>query len=80
MDNLRASPFLIKYIETFISDFRNSVIVARNPSVVTRATSFAERLRLPLVVIHGEEKDDIDKGDGRNSPPLDVFNDKPYVL
>lgn len=71
VDNLRASPFLIKYIETFVLDYRNAVIVARNPYVVQRATSYAERLRLPLVVIHGEERDETDHTDGRNSPPLD---------
>ncbi|CAH8858215.1 unnamed protein product [Trichobilharzia szidati] len=71
VDNLRASPFLTKYIETYIADYRNAVIVARNPGVVPRATSYAERLRLPLVVIHGEERDESDNTDGRNSPPLD---------
>ena len=35
-----------------------------------RATSYAERLRLGIAVIHGEEKeDDSEKFDGRNSPP-----------
>lgn len=77
VDNLRASPFLIKYIETYVLDYRNAVIVARNPSVVPRATSYAERLRLPLVVIHGEDRDDMENNDGRNSPPLDaVVNEK----
>ncbi|CAH8578448.1 unnamed protein product [Schistosoma haematobium] len=71
IDNLRASPFLTKYIETYITDYRNAVIVARNPGVVPRASSYAERLRLPLVVIHGEERDESDNTDGRNSPPLD---------
>ncbi|KAA3675961.1 uncharacterized protein DEA37_0014803 [Paragonimus westermani] len=71
VDNLRASPFLIKYIETYVLDYRNAVIVARNPSIVPRATSYAERLRLPLVVIHGEDRDDSEHNDGRNSPPLE---------
>lgn len=46
--------------------------MARNPNSVKRATSYAERLRLGIAVIHGEEKyDDEDKeDDGRNSPPL----------
>lgn len=45
--------------------------MARNPNSVKRATSYAERLRLGIAVIHGEEKyDDEDKeDDGRNSPP-----------
>lgn len=53
-----------------VPDYRNAVIVARHPGAVKRATSYAERLRLSIAVIHGEEKvaeSDID--DGRNSPP-----------
>lgn len=54
-----------------IPDYRNAVIVARNPNSVKRATSYAERLRLSIAVIHGEEKeDDSEKIDGRTSPPL----------
>lgn len=71
VDNLRASPFLIDYIEGTIPDYRNAVIVARNPNAVKRVTSYAERLRLGIAVIHGEEKEDeSEKYDGRNSPPL----------
>ncbi|XP_061181957.1 phosphoribosyl pyrophosphate synthase-associated protein 2-like isoform X1 [Saccostrea echinata] len=70
VENLRASPFLIDYIERLIPDYRNAIIVARNPNSVKRATSYAERLRIGIAVIHGEEKyDDEDKEDGRNSPP-----------
>jgi len=70
VDNLRASPFLIKYVEECIPDYRNAVIVARNPNAVHRATSYAERLRLPLAVIHGEEQSDSENTDGRHSPPM----------
>ena len=35
-----------------------------------RATSFAERLRLGLAVIHGEPKGEMED-DGRNSPPAE---------
>ncbi|XP_064622015.1 phosphoribosyl pyrophosphate synthase-associated protein 2-like [Lineus longissimus] len=69
VDNLRASPFLLQYIQEQIPDFRNAVIVARNPNSVKRATSYAERLRLGIAVIHGEEKSESEKDDGRNSPP-----------
>ncbi|KAK3090493.1 hypothetical protein FSP39_012283 [Pinctada imbricata] len=70
VENLRASPFLIDYIEKSIPDYRNSIIVARNPNSVKRATSYAERLRLGIAVIHGEEKDEDETcEDGRNSPP-----------
>lgn len=33
-----------------------------------RATSYAERLRLNIAVIHGEEKDESDHDDGQHLP------------
>ncbi|CAH1100114.1 unnamed protein product [Psylliodes chrysocephalus] len=70
VDNLRASPFLLQYIQESIPDYRNSVIVARNPAATAKATSYAERLRLGIAVIHGEQKEsDSDEVDGRYSPP-----------
>lgn len=46
------------------------MIVARNPGSAKKATSYAERLRLGIAVIHGEQKEsDSDMVDGRNSPP-----------
>ncbi|KXJ28612.1 Phosphoribosyl pyrophosphate synthase-associated protein 2 [Exaiptasia diaphana] len=70
VDNLRASPFIVRYISESVPDNRNAVIVAKNPSSAYRATSFAERLRLGIAVIHGEQKDDnFEEHDGRNSPP-----------
>ncbi|XP_044758698.1 phosphoribosyl pyrophosphate synthase-associated protein 2 [Coccinella septempunctata] len=70
VDNLRASPFLLQYIQECIPDYRNSVIVARNPGSAKKATSYAERLRLGIAVIHGEQKEsESDEIDGRYSPP-----------
>jgi len=69
IDNLRASPFLIQYVQECIPDYRNAVIVAKNPLAAKRATSYAERLRLGIAVIHGEAKDEEDDLDGRASPP-----------
>jgi len=70
VDNLRASPFLLQYIQESIPDYRNAVIVARNPGSAKKATSYAERLRLGIAVIHGEQKEaDSDMVDGRYSPP-----------
>lgn len=94
VDNLRASPFLLQYIQESVSrhlkhnnfskflietkfcaslqipDYRNSVIVARNPGSAKKATSYAERLRLGIAVIHGEQKEsESDEVDGRYSPP-----------
>jgi len=49
------------------------VIVARQPGAVKRATSYAERLRLNIAVIHGEEKDDTEHDDRqRTLPPSDI--------
>jgi len=74
VDNLRASPFFIQYIQEQIPDWRNAVIVARTPSAAKRATSYAERIRLGIAVIHGENKEsEADEQDGRHSPP--PFND-----
>uniref|UniRef100_A0A8C4ZQF1 Ribose-phosphate pyrophosphokinase N-terminal domain-containing protein n=1 Tax=Gadus morhua TaxID=8049 RepID=A0A8C4ZQF1_GADMO len=70
VDNLRASPFLIQYIQEEIPDYRNAVIVAKSPSAAKRAQSYAERLRLGLAVIHGEAPgSEADMADGRHSPP-----------
>ena len=49
------------------------MIVARNPNSVKRATSYAERLRLSIAVIHGHGEERIpesEEDDGRNSPPI----------
>ncbi|XP_056135980.1 phosphoribosyl pyrophosphate synthase-associated protein 1-like isoform X2 [Lampris incognitus] len=70
VDNLRASPFLIQYIQEEIPDYRNAIIVAKSPSAAKRAQSYAERLRLGLAVIHGEaQHSESDMADGRHSPP-----------
>uniref|UniRef100_A0A8C5DJG2 Phosphoribosyl pyrophosphate synthase-associated protein 1-like n=1 Tax=Gouania willdenowi TaxID=441366 RepID=A0A8C5DJG2_GOUWI len=71
VDNLRASPFLLQYIQEEIPDYRNAIIVAKSPSAAKRAQSYAERLRLGLAVIHGEANhSESDMADGRQSPPL----------
>lgn len=71
VDNLRASPFLIQYIQEEIPDYRNAIIVAKSPSSAKRAQSYAERLRLGLAVMHGEaHQSESDMADGRHSPPL----------
>ncbi|XP_076585627.1 phosphoribosyl pyrophosphate synthase-associated protein 1-like isoform X3 [Chaetodon auriga] len=71
VDNLRASPFLIQYIQEEIPDYRNAIIVAKSPSAAKRAQSYAERMRLGLAVMHGEaHHSELDMADGRHSPPL----------
>ncbi|XP_065197331.1 phosphoribosyl pyrophosphate synthase-associated protein 1-like isoform X2 [Sycon ciliatum] len=76
VDNLRSSSFLCKYIQE-IPDYHNSVIVARRPESTKRATSFAERLKLNIAVIHIDQSKeaDIDREDGRCSPPIYMFNE-----
>jgi len=74
VDNLRASPFFITYIVQHIPDYRNAVIVAKSPLAAKRATSYAERLKLGIAVIHGEVKDDEDDDVGRASPPPNFSN------
>ncbi|CAG0894213.1 unnamed protein product [Cyprideis torosa] len=71
VDNLRASPFLLQYVQELIPDYRNAVMVAPHPSKATKVASYAERLRLPIAVIHGAPTKgvDFDDEDGRNSPP-----------
>ncbi|KHN82730.1 Phosphoribosyl pyrophosphate synthase-associated protein 2 [Toxocara canis] len=71
VDNLRASPFLLAYIRENIPDYKNAVVVAKSPGVMNKATSYADRLRLGVAVIHGEPKDGESMiEDGRQSPPL----------
>ncbi|KAG7256010.1 hypothetical protein CRUP_014634 [Coryphaenoides rupestris] len=70
VDNLRASPFLLQYIQEEIPDYRNAIIVAKSPAAAKRAQSYAERLRLGLAVMHGEAQcSESDMADGRHSPP-----------
>ncbi|XP_054635790.1 phosphoribosyl pyrophosphate synthase-associated protein 1-like isoform X2 [Dunckerocampus dactyliophorus] len=70
VDNLRASPFLIQYIQEEIPDYRNAVIVAKSPSAAKRAQSYAERLRLGLAVLHGAAHNlESSIADGPTSPP-----------
>ncbi|MBN3279798.1 KPRA protein, partial [Polyodon spathula] len=69
VDNLRASPFLLQYIQEE-ANYRNAIIVAKSPSAAKRAQSYAERLRLGLAVMHGEAQcSESDMADGRHSPP-----------
>lgn len=72
MDNLRAAPFFLQYVTENIPDYQNAVFVARNPISARRATSFADRLKVSIAVLHGEHKDladERDEADGRASPP-----------
>uniref|UniRef100_A0AC35U9W1 Pribosyltran_N domain-containing protein n=1 Tax=Rhabditophanes sp. KR3021 TaxID=114890 RepID=A0AC35U9W1_9BILA len=72
VDNLRSSPFLLQYIKENIADYKNAVIVAKSPGTMHKATSFADRLRLSIAVIHGDDSQtgSEEKEDGRQSPPM----------
>lgn len=53
------------------------MIVARDPGSAKKATSYAERLRLGIAVLHGEQKTaEADEVDGRYSPPVTVSSVK----
>lgn len=50
------------------------MIVARNPGSANKATSYAERLRLGIAVIHGEQKEsESDMVDGRSVNLISFF-------
>uniref|UniRef100_H0XX51 Ribose-phosphate pyrophosphokinase N-terminal domain-containing protein n=1 Tax=Otolemur garnettii TaxID=30611 RepID=H0XX51_OTOGA len=71
VDNLRASPFLLQYIQEEIPNYRNAVTVAKFPDAAKRAQSYAERLCLGLAVIHWEAQGtELDIDDGRHSPSM----------
>lgn len=73
VDNLRASPFLTLYIQEEIQTRGELVIVALNPHTATRASPYAERLRVQLAVLHGKVEEDpqSDNEDDVSSPGLD---------
>lgn len=73
VDNLRASPFLLQYIQEEIPDYRNAVIVAKSPASAKRAQSFAERLRLGIAVIHPSLE--IPMLIPKEKPPITVVGD-----
>ncbi|KAL1237513.1 Phosphoribosyl pyrophosphate synthase-associated protein [Trichinella spiralis] len=54
VDNVRASWFLAERIRERISDYKNAIVIAKNPTVMPKASSLAEKLGLILGVIHGE--------------------------
>lgn len=79
VDNLRASPFLIQYIQDRISGYTDAVIVARHPGSAARANAFAERLQLNIAVLHGEHnQEDSEQCDGRQSPPVPRRRNRGY--
>lgn len=72
---MRASPFLTYEIQSRIFerslDRSQFVIVAMNASIVRKAQSYAERLRVDLAILHGHRsiESETDEVDGRSSPP-----------
>uniref|UniRef100_A0A673MPQ7 Phosphoribosyl pyrophosphate synthase-associated protein 1 n=1 Tax=Sinocyclocheilus rhinocerous TaxID=307959 RepID=A0A673MPQ7_9TELE len=69
VDNLRASPFLLQYIQE--EDHKEHLCLSSlSCRCLLRAQSYAERLRLGLAVMHGEAQcSESDMADGRHSPP-----------
>ena len=75
VDNLRASPFLTSYIQRHIQPRGELVIVALNPHTATRASPYAERLRVQLAVLHGKVTDDDPESDNEDDVSSPAFND-----
>ncbi|UXI17600.1 hypothetical protein NH340_JMT03543 [Sarcoptes scabiei] len=73
VENLRASPFLIEYIQQKMLadqiDRDRLVIVAQQTGSVRKATAYAERLKVDLAILHGTMEVETDAVDGRSSPP-----------
>uniref|UniRef100_A0A3Q3WH60 Ribose-phosphate pyrophosphokinase N-terminal domain-containing protein n=1 Tax=Mola mola TaxID=94237 RepID=A0A3Q3WH60_MOLML len=70
VDNLRASPFLIQYIQEEVRP-QYCAVDRVVPLSAQRAQSYAERLRLGIAVIHGEAHHfDSELVDGPQSPPV----------
>ena len=88
VDNLRAVAFLTNYIQREIKDYANAVLVAKDAHATRRCVSISERLRLPVAVIHGRQREsdsDSEDFDRAPSPPprnarFDVFNLMPTPL
>ncbi|KAF0295071.1 Phosphoribosyl pyrophosphate synthase-associated protein 2 [Amphibalanus amphitrite] len=79
VDNLRASPFLLNYIVEQIPDYRNSVIVAKDPASCKRATSYAERLRVAASVCFGEVDPSRIMSVGVTGVPMQAAKEKPPI-
>ena len=84
VDNLRASPFLTQHIQESIRPRGELVMVALNPHTATRASPYAERLRVQIAVLHGKVENDpeSDNEDDVSSPAFDdhtefAFEDVP---
>uniref|UniRef100_A0AC34GTA2 Ribose-phosphate pyrophosphokinase N-terminal domain-containing protein n=1 Tax=Panagrolaimus sp. ES5 TaxID=591445 RepID=A0AC34GTA2_9BILA len=69
VENLRASPFLIRAIQENIADYQNSILIAANTNALARATAFGERLKLEIGRISGTVDGDDHVEDLRMSPP-----------
>ena len=50
VDNIYAEPSLARWIREHISDWKNCVIVSKNPGGAKRVTSLADSLGVPLLV------------------------------
>ena len=51
VDNLTAEPLLIQWIKLSIPEWRNAVVVGKNPGGTKRVTSLADLLKIPFGVV-----------------------------
>lgn len=84
VDNLRALGFLIVFLQNEIPELATEgVIIAKDAHATQKATSFSERLKLPLAVIHGRRKDsdaDSEDLDRAPSPPPYSMSSRPFEM
>ncbi|KCV67680.1 ribose-phosphate pyrophosphokinase [Fonticula alba] len=52
VDNLVAEPSIAEYIRNNVADWRNAVVVAKNPGATKRVTSLADCLGIEFALVH----------------------------
>lgn len=66
VDNLRAEPLIAKWIRMNIQDWREAVVVSKNPGGTKRVTSLADALQLSFGIITTDRR--------RQNVPSSMFN------
>lgn len=66
VDNLVAEPILARWIRTNVKDWRNAVVVSKNPGGTKRVTSLADALKLSFGIVTTDRR--------RPQMPTSMFN------
>lgn len=64
VDNLYAGPTLAKWIKENIKDFKNAVVVSKNPGGTKRVTALADHLKINFAMIHTDRRRSKDNFNG----------------